>query len=443
MAVNHETSLPWPLARLSQHAQLPLFRNGYALLLSGLTTSGLGLLYWAVAARLYPAATVGLNSALLSAMLLLSGLAQLSLNNVLVRFLPIAGPHSRRLLVYCYSASLVAALGLTLAFLIGLNVWSPALSFLNSSPLWQAAFGLAVMAWSIFALQDSALTGLRKTVWVPLENTLFAILKIILLAVFASIFASAGIFLSWTIPVLLSLIPINLLIAGWLRRQTAPHTEGNAVLSASTLLQYAGGNYLGTIFSLIYTNLLPLLVANNAGAEAAAYFYLPWTISTGLQLIAIHMSTSMTVEAALAPDELAAYARRALGHSFRLLLPLVAVIFVGAPWILSVFGQTYSMEGTPLLRWLSLAALPNLLIVMALALARVQNRAGLIAATQLLVCVLALALTYIFLPRFGITGAGIAWTASQTIGAFVAGLIVLRPHLQPAGAHRATLGERK
>src|SRR5205814_7849187 len=85
--------------RLTDHLRLPLFRNGYALLFSGAATSGLGLLYWAVAARLYPLATVGLNSALLSAMLLLSCMAQLSLNNVLVRFIPAAGHDTRALIL--------------------------------------------------------------------------------------------------------------------------------------------------------------------------------------------------------------------------------------------------------------------------------------------------------------------------------------------------------
>jgi O-antigen/teichoic acid export membrane protein len=205
------------------------------------------------------------------------------------------------------------------------------------------------------------------------------------------------------------------------------------------LLRYATGNYLGTIFALIYTNLLPLIVANNAGVESAAYFYLPWTISTGLQLIAIHLSTSMTVEAALNPEQLGSYSRRAFIHALRLLLPLVALIFLGAPWFLSIFGKAYSAEGTALLRWLSLAAIPNVVVVVALGLARVQNKSALIALTQFIVCVLALALTYELLPIYGVTGAGVAWLASQTVGALLVGLLLLRPQLQ--SSPRSALAE--
>lgn len=45
-------------------------------------------MYWVLAARFYSAEMVGLSSAALSAMLLLSGISQLSLNSVLVRFVP-------------------------------------------------------------------------------------------------------------------------------------------------------------------------------------------------------------------------------------------------------------------------------------------------------------------------------------------------------------------
>ena len=66
--------------RIGSHLRTPLFRNGYALLASSAATSALGLFYWVLAARYYSTETVGLGSALLSAMMLLSGIAQLSLN---------------------------------------------------------------------------------------------------------------------------------------------------------------------------------------------------------------------------------------------------------------------------------------------------------------------------------------------------------------------------
>ena len=56
------------LARLITHLRTPLYRNGYALVLSSATTSVLGMAYWFLAARTYTPDVVGLNAAAIAAM---------------------------------------------------------------------------------------------------------------------------------------------------------------------------------------------------------------------------------------------------------------------------------------------------------------------------------------------------------------------------------------
>ena len=214
--------------RIGSHLRTPLFRNGYALLASSAATSALGLFYWVLAARYYPTETVGLGSALLSAMMLLSGIAQLSLNSVLVRFVPLTGRQTSRLIRYSYLISTAFAVLVSAIFLLGLEVWAPALKFMRADAGWQILFVVATVVWGIFALQDSALTGLRQALWIPLENTTFALAKIVLLVVLASSFQSIGIFTSWNLPVLISLLPIN-----WQRVATeSPDYASKPLLSA-------------------------------------------------------------------------------------------------------------------------------------------------------------------------------------------------------------------
>ena len=86
---------------LMTHLRMPLYRNAYALLLSGVISSGLGMVYWVLAAQSYSAAVVGLTSAAVSAMMLLSGLAQMSMNSALLRFIPRAGVAAHRLISAC------------------------------------------------------------------------------------------------------------------------------------------------------------------------------------------------------------------------------------------------------------------------------------------------------------------------------------------------------
>jgi len=65
--------------------------NGVWLMANTVATGLLGVGFWAVAARLFPASTVGREGALVSAMVGVSAIGQLGLNAVVARFLPLAG----------------------------------------------------------------------------------------------------------------------------------------------------------------------------------------------------------------------------------------------------------------------------------------------------------------------------------------------------------------
>src|SRR5919198_1318996 len=119
------------VAPLAAQLRMPLYRNGYALMLSTGMVSALGMAYWVLAAHHYSAEAVGLNAAAISAMTFVSGIAQFNMGGALLLFV------------------------------------------------------LATMVWGIFAQQDNVLTGLRQAVFVPLENVLYALAKIGLLLALA------------------------------------------------------------------------------------------------------------------------------------------------------------------------------------------------------------------------------------------------------------------
>src|SRR3954454_16542984 len=88
--------------RVLAHQRTPLHRDGYALVLNSAFTAATGLVYWIVAANGYSTHSVGVNSALISAMMFLAGLASLNLPNFLVRFLPGTGRRSGRMIALSY-----------------------------------------------------------------------------------------------------------------------------------------------------------------------------------------------------------------------------------------------------------------------------------------------------------------------------------------------------
>jgi O-antigen/teichoic acid export membrane protein len=389
----------------------PLFHSAYSLILSTVATAVLGLGYWILAAREYPAAVLGQASAAISAMLMLSNFAQMNLFHGLARFVPAAGRLSGRLIGWAYLASGAAALALATAFVLVAPRISDGFEFLDG-PLAGAAFVAAVALWGLFALQDGVLTALHKASWVPIENVLFGLVKLGLLLLFATVFVDEGIFASWNIPVLLAVIPVNLLIFRRLvpLRKSIPAGEQ---LRPRRVSRFVAVDYVGSLLLQTYTTALPLVIVAMLGAEANATFYVAYVIIAALDLVSVNLATALTVEAAHHEHRLAEYARRVLLRSGALLVPAVAVLVAGAPQLLDAFGDRYANDSVAVLQLLALGSLPRMVNIVYMGAMRVEQRVHRVVRVQAMTSVVVLSLTLLLTPSLGIQGVAVAWTCAH------------------------------
>jgi O-antigen/teichoic acid export membrane protein len=409
----HAAPAPGRLARLQRHLRTPLFGNVYALTVNTVISTALGSAYWVLAARLYSPRDLGLGAAAVSTMTFLSNLSQLNLNAALARFLPGAGRSGGRLVAYAYGANSLVALAVGGAFLVIAPALSSHLTFFAASPALAVLFCLSVAAWGIFTLQDNVLTALRGAVWVPVENAAFGIAKVLLLVTLAGTLSGLGIFASWNLPVVVALVPVNVLVF----RRLMPRLR--ALPSATlpdwrVLRRFVALDYLGYLLMQAGTNALPLLVTARLGATANGLFYVAYAISTSLELVVYNFGVSLTVEASRDEARLALYTRQLLRRAYALFAPGVVLLVLAAPWLLAVFGGEYARSGATL-RLLALAVLPKLLVTVFVAVSRVRRRIGRIVAVQALTSTLVLSLALALMGPLGILGVGVAYLASQTV----------------------------
>ncbi|MFE2963487.1 lipopolysaccharide biosynthesis protein [Streptomyces sp. NPDC059340] len=392
-----------------------LFRNAYALMLNTGISAVLGLGYWLVAARYYSEAAVGQGSAAIAAMKLLAGLTAVTLTGALARFIPVAGRATGRLIFRTYAGSSVVVALAAVVFLMTLNAWGPSYRFLHGS-LNGLGFILAVVAWSLLTLQDGVLTGLRSALWVPVGNTVFSAVKLALLVALAAAIPTTGVFVSWVAAIALSVVPLGLLV---FRRLVPRHIKATEERANPPTLKEVGrflaGDYTGSLFSLAVVYLVPVIVASQVSSSDNAYFYITTTIGGTVNLLAINMGASLTVEGSHDPARLAANTRAALKRMARIMLPVCGLLFVGAPFILHIFGDGYAHAATPLLRWFAVGALLRVVMETYFAVLRAQSRTSGLAYLQGLLCLLVLGLTVILLPRMGLTGAGVAEISSLAV----------------------------
>ncbi len=408
--------------RLITHLREPLFWNGYALIFSSTATSALGLLYWGVAARQYNASVVGINTAAMSAMQLISLLSQLGMVNVANRFVPTAGKATSRLVLAGYGLALAMAFITSVIFVYGVAWWAPSLRFIRDDVTLSAWFIGSTMGWVIFVIQDAVLVGLRQATWVPIENVIYAISKIALLFVFAALLPQYGVFASWVIPSILIVIPTNLLIFGFLIPRHVRRSAGNNIrLNIGEIARFIAGNYTSTLIWNATVSILPLIVIASVGAEVSAYFYLPWTVAFALDLVSVNMNMSFLTEVATDAARLATYSLKTWLQTMRLLLPAVVIVEVAAPYILQVFGGNYAVEGSTLLRLLALSTLGYSFTAHFLEISRARQRNRDAVVAQAVLCGIILVLGVMMLNIWGITGFGVAWFVAQTsIGLYLA-----------------------
>lgn len=412
--------------RLRRHTAIPLYGQGYALVLNSILTALLGVPYWLIAARNYSASAVGRNAAAIAAMMFLAGVAQLNLMSALLRFIPVSGRRSARLVTFSYLVAVSIAAVISIGFVLGIRLWAPALDFLSANPGFVLWFAAATMAWCVFNLQDSVLTALGSAVLVPAENFVTSLAKIGLLVALVGSSPHYGIFASWTAALVVSLIPVNLVI---FRRLLTRHgqraSDGLLPPTRRQLVRYVSADSVASMFWLAATTLMPVIVVAQVGATANGYFSLAWTIALPLYAISASTGASLVVAAATDVAQLPVYARKVILQTACLVVPAATAFAIAPGVVLEMFGHAYADHGSTTLRLVALSAIPNVLTALYISGLRVRRRMVAVMAVLGAQCGVVVTLSVVLLEHQGIAGVGLAWLIGQVLTAAV--LLVVDP----------------
>jgi O-antigen/teichoic acid export membrane protein len=406
------------LSRARPFTADPLLRSAYSLIANVVVTSGLGVGFWIAAARMFPASEVGRDSALVSAMMVVSTICALNLNSGLLRFLPVSKLAPSRVVLGSYAlAAASSAIG-AIAFVLLAPRLAHSYRFLEQDPVLSGVWVVAVIAWGVFALQDSVLTALRRAPWVPIENGVFGVLKFAALPALLAIGSVHAIFIAWAIPMILLLVPVNYLI---FRRFIPNRPVHSAELSPIEqlgrrgLARFLANDYLAMILLQAGSTLLPVLVVGLIGPSQGAYFYMPFTIVAALDQLSYQVFSSLTVEGAVSPQRLPELVHQISRRFGPLLLGAVALIVGAASIILLPFGSHYVHGGADVLRILVLASPLRAVITLYCAVSRVRGRTGPVLAVQAALFVITGSLTLWLGSATGLGGVGLAWLIANAV----------------------------
>lgn len=404
-------------------ASVPVLKSGLSLMTGTMVTSGLGLVFWVLAANLYDPADFGVSTTAVYTMIMLADVACLGLRTGLVRYLPRAGARTSMTVLWSYGLVLVASSLTALAFLLGLQWWAPDLIELRNSGLMFIFFVASTAFWALFMLEDAVLVGFRKAPWVPIENSLFGVLKIILLFPFAKLSPTLGIFWAWTLPVFPIVLGINVFVAGVARSRSA---VAEAAASSRSLLRdilsFSIADWLAAAARLAALGVIPLMVLAQLDKVEAGYFQASWLMAFTIFALSSNAAYALLAETSYEQTKLHRNSVHAGLLSLALTVPVILIGVIGAPLLLRIYGADYAANSATVLRILLVAAIPNVVHQIFVGRLRSQGRMVAVVTLETMLSVLVVLLAWLFLPRYGIDGVGLAWLIGLSALALYAGV---------------------
>lgn len=390
--------------------------NSASLVLTIGVNSGLGFVFWWLAARQFTDTAVGFAAATISAMTLIGTIAMFGQGTLLIRELA-RRPGQEASLI---SSAVVLAGGMGAVLGAGFAMAAGQLSA-ELRPLaasWQSTllFSVGVSLTAVALVLDEAVLGwLRGGVQLT-RNIVFAMAKLLLLgatAVWLSERTGLVIYVVWGAGNLISLLMLLgfALRHGGLRRRLLPR------LALLRQLGCGGLRHHQLNLSLKAPSLaLALVVTAVLSAASNAYFYAAWMI--------VNLAFSPLSALATTLFALGARSPAIVTHRLRLTLGLGAVVAAtanvalaaAAPLMLRAFGASYT-QAAACLQILAFGALPMLVKSHYVAITRIQDRLNGAAAMAAAGAVAELLLATIGAELGGLSGLACGWLLAVVIEA--------------------------
>ncbi len=407
-----------PFGALASLFRTPLYRSATALVLTTGANAGLGLIFWTLAARLYSIEEVGRGAATIAALQLVSMLGCAGLTPALIRFIPPSRMSTRRLIEATYLA------GVLLALLCGAGVLIASYLFIEPSSVPGYVFLGGVAVFAIFTLQDGALIGLRREGWVPVENSIFGVVKIALLVAFSA-GGAWGIFVSWSVTTALVVIPVNLaLFLKFIPAHRGRGREPEREFTLSEIGRFSSANHVSALLMGLPDFLMPVIVLQIAGARDNAFFYAAWSLVWPLRLVAVNIANAFTAHAADDESRAGDLSIKAGLLILAIFLPLVLFLTLGShPLLRVLFGREYASHGDIVMRLLAPGLLAYAVVSLGVAMARVRRQLSRLLVLSAVYAAVSLPVSIALVSNYGIGGAGAAWLVSQLGLAAIAGAI--------------------
>jgi O-antigen/teichoic acid export membrane protein len=389
--------------RIRQVVSESLFRNSAFLSTNVAVGAVTGLATLTLLTHLYSVRAIGLSAAALSATSLITTVSQLGLNYSLVRFLP-TSPHRTELINSVLTATMLVALAGSVVFLV-----------LPSADRLYALGGVAFAALFLLSTGFNAGTSQLMNIFVAdraagdtVRPTMLGGLARVVSPVALVFLGLSGAYVAQGV------VPAGvdfLILAVMLRRRGQRFRPTLSRRATRDLGRFSLGTYVASLIGGLPQILLPLIILSRFGSSQNAFWYAAISGASLLFAVPGSVSQALLAEASHQPAARRALVRKSAIMIISVMVPVLTVAYVAAPWALALLGHHYAAEGLATLRLLIIAAGMSSVNYITGTILYLAKKTFIIAAINLVdaVVVIGLAVTWSHNAR----GVAVAWVAGE------------------------------
>lgn len=392
-----------------------LYRDAGSMATSSVANAILGMVFWALAARILPPERLGVMTAVLSVIVATGIVVATGVGDAYTALLPAAGD-ARRLV---YRRGQRVFVGLALVSGVGAAIATTTLlAEVRGSVAVGVLVAVGTLVWAVFTLQNSTLTALGRASWLPVANIATSAGKILLLPLLVSILAWHSVEVAFVASAAVGVLVLRPAILRVIdsgkdlpARNTMPTQRALREFDRLVVRTLAS-----VALSLGVLTVTPFLVTAFAGPSEGALFALSLSIVQTLDFVGAALGVSLVVHASSTPEHAASMARSILIKTAVLATVGAVLITATAPVALRLLNKEYGeMGATAVIAVLSAGCVARTVYIVWAALQRARRQMAWLLVMNLTTCVLLLAVIPVLSDRHGALGGAFALLVAQSV----------------------------
>lgn len=390
-----------------------LLKNSIFLILTHSSNAISGFFFWVIAARYYTPDDIGIISAILSSVALISTMSLIGFPTALIYYLPRFKYLANNIINSSIIIEILISATFSIIFILGMYIWSPKLEPIFRDIIIIFIFIITTIMTNISGIMTSSFTAGRRSSFYMVKENIFSLSKIIFLILFMSL-GVVGMFISWSFGLIIAVISgFILLIKLWKYYPTFvidPMIKN--MVSYSSMIYIAGVLY--TLPKIIF----PIIILNLISAEAAGYFYIAMTMASLLYSIPMSIGNSFLAESS---NKVKFWNNivKSIKFNIGVLVPGVLIFMVFGRFILGIFNPSYAENSLESLIILAAASIPMSLTTLFCQIKNSQNKIPITIIINGMTAAITFALAISFIKIWNIEGIAAAYLVANTIMATI------------------------